>query len=155
MQDRQVNKFDLYRYLGWWLCISHGQHWQEMPKKEQRPEAPQANSRTEKGARSPKGMLVEVTPVALLPGMGCCCKMPARDRGRQEGGESRKAWTWGSNTSWRQRRETAQGSSACSERLRSVWAEQSGCVALRWWTDIAVGFWKSRRMQYLQNIMCA
>lgn len=94
MQDRQINGFG---YLEWWLCISHGQYRQEMSKKEQRPEAPQANSRMEKGVRSPKGMLVQEAPVALLPGMGWCCKMPERDRGRQEGGESRRAWRWGSN----------------------------------------------------------
>lgn len=63
-----------------------------MSKKEQRPEARQAKSRMEKGARSTKGMLVEVAPVALLPG---------KDRGREEEGESRRAW--GSNMSWRQR----------------------------------------------------
>lgn len=36
------------------LPISHV-HWEVMSKKEQRPEAPQADSRVEEGARSPQG----------------------------------------------------------------------------------------------------
>lgn len=77
-----------------------------MSKKEQRPEALQANSRLEKGARSTKGMLVEGAPVALLPG---------KDRGRQEGLKVRIK-----REPEKGRRETAQGSSACSERLSIV-----------------------------------
>lgn len=57
------------------LHISHGLHREEISKKEQRPEAPQANSRMEE-ARSPAGMLVEVAPAALPPGTGWCCKIP-------------------------------------------------------------------------------
>lgn len=83
------------------LRTSHGLHQEKMSKKEQRPEAPQANSRMAE-ARSPAGMLVEVAPAALPPGTGCCCKMPERARGREEGGESRRGWRWGSNASRRQ-----------------------------------------------------
>ena len=79
--------------MGIWddgLCISHEQHWEEMSKKEQRPEAPQAKSRMEEWARSPVRMLVEAVPAAPPPGMGCCCKMPEQAGGTEEGGESRR-----------------------------------------------------------------
>lgn len=92
--------WDIDKWIEWistgiWddgLCISQRLQREEMSKKEQRPEAPQANSRREEGARSPMGMLVEVAPVALLPGTGCWSKMPEQARGRDKGGECRRGW---------------------------------------------------------------